>query len=690
MKKYLSVLLVAALSSGNLVAQQIEEIIVQSSALGKSESEILGALNVMDSDALQREASSTLGGTLHNQIGVASGSFGPGVGVPVIRGQSGKRVEVLQNNSSVGDVSDTSSDHAVATETLLADRIEILRGPATLRFGPGAIGGVVNVIDNRIHSEIFEGTEGAVEVRYNSNNDERAIVARTDTGIENWVFHLDGVMRDSGTVEIPGWANAEADDIDETTDGFIENSDAESRSGAVGLSWIGENTHAGISYNRLENNYGIPPGSHAHHEEDPLPATPEAEEEVFVRLDMHQNVWQAEFGMFELPGFLSSLNFSLNRSDYQHSEIEIEDGVSEVGTRFINDSSSIGMELSHDMLGNWLGVLGLETQEERFNAIGDEAFVPPSETSIQSVYLVEETAIGNATLELGARFDWQNIESPGRPDFDDQIANFSSSLLIPLGDEHRVSIMASRAQRAPVAQELLAEGEHIATGTYEIGSVSLDPETSTNIELSYAYDGPFVFRATIYQNLFADYIYEQDTELLFNHDLADAGTTGLAACTDEAGFDDPEEAEEALECFLYVQEDARFVGLEAEAEFLLGDSHTVRIWGDVVRGRFDSNEDVPRLPPARLGVAWSYQAESWSGRLSLLQAADQDRPRHHQEPTDGYLRLDTFVSYTLGQAELFLRGENLTNEEIRNSTSFLRETAPEPGRSFTLGATYSF
>src|SRR6056300_1953000 len=160
MNKFQLVLLTAACFPASLIAQQIEEIVVRSSALAKSESEIVGALNIIDSNTLKREAASTLGGTLHNQIGVASGSFGPGVGVPVIRGQSGKRVEILQNNSSVGDVSDISADHAVATEALLADRIEILRGPATLRYGPGAIGGVVNIIDYRIHKDPIEGLEG--------------------------------------------------------------------------------------------------------------------------------------------------------------------------------------------------------------------------------------------------------------------------------------------------------------------------------------------------------------------------------------------------------------------------------------------------------------------------------------------------------------------------------------------------
>lgn len=693
MKNFHLVLLVAALMPSYLVAQELEEMVVQSSALAKSESEIVGALNILDSRTLQREAASTLGGTLHNQIGVASGSFGPGVGVPVIRGQSGKRVEILQNNSSVGDVSDISADHAVATEALLADRIEILRGPATLRYGPGAIGGVVNVIDYRTHQAPIDGLQGAAEVRYDSNNDNRILVGRADLGIENWVLHVDGLTRNSGNVEIPGLANTEVDDPDETTRGYIGNSDTDAESYSLGLSWIGNGVTAGLSFNQLDNLYGVPPGAHAHHhhEEEAAPGEEEEhEEEVLVRLDMEQSVWQGKFSIEDLPGALSALDFTLNNSDYQHVELEIEDGASEAGTLFENNATSFGAELSHEALGAWVGVLGFHWEKDEFEAVGEEAFVPPSETSTRALYLVEEVSFGDATLELGARWDQQNISSSGNSDFESDVYNLSSSLLVPLGDATRLGFIVSRAQRAPVAQELLADGVHVATGAYEIGDLNLDPETSTNVEISYAYRGEFSFRATLYQNLFADYIYQQDTELLFNHDLADGGATGIASCTDEAGFDDPEEAEEAQECFLYAQEDARFIGVEAEVELPVGESQSIRFWGDLVRARFDSNRDVPRQPPARLGLSWNYENESWSGQLSLLQAFDQDRPGEGQEATEGYVRIDGFISYAWGATDLFLRGSNLTNEEIRNSTSFLREVAPEPGRSLTLGATYSF
>lgn len=692
MNKFQLVLLTAACFPASLIAQQIEEIVVRSSALAKSESEIVGALNIIDSNTLKREAASTLGGTLHNQIGVASGSFGPGVGVPVIRGQSGKRVEILQNNSSVGDVSDISADHAVATEALLADRIEILRGPATLRYGPGAIGGVVNIIDYRIHKDPIEGLEGAAEFRYDNNSNNRVLVGRADLGIENWVIHVDGLTRNSDNVEIPGLANTEVDDPDETTRGYIGNTGTDAESYSLGLSWIGNGVSAGLSFNQLDNLYGIPPGAHAHHhhEGEEEEAGHEEEEEALVRLDMEQSVWQASLGLENLPGMWGGLEFTLNQSDYQHVELEIEDGVSEVGTQFANESSSFGAELSHEPLESLLGVLGFHWKKDNFEAVGEEAFVPPSETSTRALYLVEEMPLGGSTLELGARWDQQRISSAGIPDFKEDIYNLSGALLVPVGENSRIGFIASRAQRAPVAQELISDGVHVATGAYEIGDATLKPETSTNLEISFAIEGDLNLRVTLYQNLFADYIYQQDTELLFNHDLADGGASGIAACTVEAGFDDPEEAEEAQECFLYAQENARFFGFEAESEFAVGENQSLRFWGDLVHARFDSDSDVPRQPPARVGLSWNYQSESWSGQLSLLHALNQNRPGEGQESTEGYVRIDGFMNYSWGVTDIFLRGTNLTNEEIRNSTSFLREVAPEPGRSITLGATYNF
>jgi len=675
-----------------------EEIIVTASPHSKSEQEIAGSINILDGETLRKEASATLGESLQNQLGVNSSSFGPGVGVPVIRGQSGKRVEILQNSTTVGDVSDLSSDHAVATEALMAERIEILRGPATLRYGSGAIGGVVNVIDNRIHTTAFSGVEGAAELRHSTNNNESVFVGRFDAGLGRLGLHADAVTRNSDNVKIPGFAASEFDDPNETSFGFIENSDREADSQGIGLSWIGDNLIAGFSANRLNNNYGLVPGahSHEHHDEHEEEHDEHAhEEEILTRIDMEQTQYQGIFQFIRPFSGISSLDIDFSLTDYGHKELQIEEGIAETGTRFDVTSEELRAELLHDNFGRWLGAWGVQFSQRDFDAIGPEAFAPASETKVSSLYLIEETGLGESTLEMGMRVDDQQLSYAGGR-IDHKAYNFSLSYLVPFNNGHRASLIFSHAERNPVAEELLSDGEHIATGTYEIGDPDLSTESSFNAELTWAYESTDTdgvsARASVFYSNFSDYVYQSDTELRFSHDLEENGAVGLSACSgDLADFENNiEEFEESVECYLYVQEDALFRGLEAEITFPLAEFHSLRIWGDTVRASLNQSGDVPRLPAARLGTSWEYVKDRWTTSISLVNAMDQNRSGEGQERTEGYVRLDAYVGYSLDNLLLFARGTNLGNEEIRNATSFLRDLAPEPGRGITIGARYNF
>ncbi len=693
-----------ALASVPLHAQpEIEETIVTASPHSKTAAEVAGSLNILSQEQLQREVGSTLGDSLKNQIGVHSSSFGPGVGVPVIRGQSGKRVEVLQNSTTVADVSDTSADHAVASEALLADRIEILRGPATLRYGAGAIGGVINVIDNRIHTQQFEGIAASLETRYNGNSNEKVAVGRIDAGLDQWVLHLDALTRSSGEVKIPGLANLDADDLDETTYGYIENSDSASDAFSLGLSWIGDSILTGLSISQVDNNYGIPSGGHAHEEDHAghgAGPEPEPEESIFTRIDMEQTQYQGMLVVKDIDGPLSQLNINLNHTNYAHNEIEIEGSESEIGTRFDVSGTEFRGELIHDQLGGWIGAIGLQLSDRDFNAVGEEAFVPASNTNRVGLYLLEETYFGAGVLELGARLDQQSIDTGNLADITHDSFNFSAIYLIPFGDNQRFGAVFSRSERAPVAEELLSDGEHIATNTYEIGSPSLTNESSFNAELTWVLEPDqnarilpgLSARASLFYSNFSNYIYEMDTELRFSHDLEDSGLTGLSSCSGSiVDFENnQEEFDESVECFLYVQEDAIFSGIEAELELPFTDNHGARLWGDYVRAEFSQSGDVPRMPPARIGASWDYSYEFWSTQLSLTHAFDQNRPGEGQTETEGYTRLDAYIGWNAKPFTLFAKATNLTDEDIRNSTSFLRQLAPEAGRAFTLGARYHF
>ena len=719
-QNYIGVAVLAILSyplsaKENTIANQshseLEEVIVTASPHQKSVQEIAGSFNLLANEDLQREAASTLGETLQNEVGISSSSFGSGVGNPIIRGLGGKRVEILQNSSSVGDASDLSADHAVASEALLADRIEILRGPATLRFGPGAIGGVINVIDNRIHTVPFEGVEGAVESRYSNNGNAKAMVGRFDAGFSGFNLHLDAVTRDSNNISIPGSAlSANAlDALDDaieadTADGTMKNSDSKADSFSAGLSWVGEDTVIGFSYSKLDNNYGLPPSSHSHEGHDEHDEDHEAEElsgepEQFVRIDMQQQTYQTKLLFSDLGGFLGQVDVDYAYTDYQHTELEFEPdtGAVMIGSLIESVSHNLRAELTHNEYLGWRGAWGLQISDRDFGASGEEAFIPDSETFSGGIYWLEETEFALGNLELGLRFDQQEITLVGQ-EIDHSTVNAGASWFLPINQQQRLSLVLSHSERAPAAEELLSNGVHIATNSFEIGQRNLDTESANSVELTWVFrdtDNSRVnARVSAYHNQFQRYIYLQDSGLAFSHDLEQDGLQGIDACSaDLADFDgSSEELAESVGCFTYQQRDASFSGIELETSWSLSDTQRVELQGDIVRGHFDqgAHRDIPRLPPAKVRASWIYQADSWRGAINLTHAASQTRAGLNESVTDSYNRLDASLSYQQASWSVFLKGQNLTNQNIRNATSLLRDIAPEAGRNLTVGVRYQF
>ena len=672
----------------------IEEVIISASAHQKSAQEVAGSFNVIANDELQRDAAATLGDTLQNQVGIASSSFGPGVGNPMIRGLGGKRIEILQNSSSVGDASDVSPDHAIATEALLAERIEILRGPATLRFGPGAIGGVVNVIDNRIHLSAFEGIEGALESRYSSGNDGVATVARFDAGNGPLNLHLDGVSRDSNDVKIPGLADL--DDSD-SSNGFIANSDARADSLSAGASWVQDNSVMGFSVSHLDNNYGLPPASHGAHSED----SDAGHDDIVVRIDMQQTSYQGKLLLSDLGDFFDRLNVDVSYTDYQHreQEFDLDTGDSAISSTIEAQSRELRAELTHLERAGWFGTMGLQVSSRDFGSSGEESFIPASTTSRQGLYWLEETAIADNNLEVGIRFDRQKIEMADQSlSLDHDSVNIGASWIAPLSEHHRLSLTLAHSERAPAAEELLTLGTHVATNSYEIGNTRLSGESSNSIELTWVYEGDeeslLTFRGSVYHNQFSNFIFQQDTGLSLSHDLEDMGFEGLQACSSAlADFSNSlDEYTDAITCYLFEQRDATFSGIELESSYQLSDSQSIELQADLVRGQFTagSNRDIPRLPPAKIRASYVVESDHWRAALNITRAAAQNNAGENQMSTLGYTRLDASLSYNQPNWSVFVQGQNLTDRDIRNATSFLREIAPEAGRNLTIGLRYQF
>jgi len=658
-KHYLAVVIAAACPFVSALADSIDtdEVVVTASPLVKNIESVNKPVNLLSGDDLKNASAATLGETLNGQLGVSSASFGPGVGLPIIRGQSDNRVKVMQDSVGSMDASTASPDHAVTLEPLLATKIEVLRGPAALRYGSGAIGGVVNVLDNRIPSELPENIFGGVELRNSSVNDETVGVASLNAAAGNFAFHLDGVKRDSDDMEIPGYAEKNPEDLSTVTKGIVQNTDAESKSGTFGVSYIDDKDFIGISLNKLDNNYGVPPDG-----------------DELVRIDMHQTRYDLKGEINNPFNSVQKISAHIGHADYEHTEIEN----GEPGTKFTNDAYEGRVELIHNPveLFNqvWNGAVGLQVAQSTFAALGEEAFIPKSDIRSMGIFIVEETKHNNWTYELGARADSQKITPDSEPDsgpsngsIQHESINLSAATTWHFTQDQQFSLGVAQSQRAPSVEELLANGPHPATGSFLIGDENLNEEVSTNIELGYHWHHDnFQLSTNIFYNHIKDFIF----------------TENLNDIIDE------------LDAYAYTQAKATFKGFETELKIPFAQFWNLRVFTDQVRATLDDGGDLPRITPMRFGSSLDVEFNQWRANLSAVHSAKQNHPGDNEEETGSYNRLDARLDYSFKNGDtnytLFLKANNLTNEEIRNASSYLRDIAPEAGRNIQAGIRVNF
>ncbi len=631
--------------------EQLETIII-SAPLHKGAAETIHPVNILTGKDLTLKQGASIGDTLKQELGIHSRSFGSNVGQPVIRGQLGPRVQVLQNGISSLDVSGISPDHANSTEGIFADQIEVLRGPASLLYGSGAIGGVVNVIDNRIPLYVPEASNFTFEQRYNSVSDGWSSALKHEGGVDKFAWHIDGFFRDSQSYDVPG--------------GVVDNTDAQSWSTSAGGSWIDDWGMFGVSINHLDNNYGVPPI------------------DELVRIDLQQTRYDIKAEIYEPFDWAETLKLRFAYNDYQHDELE--DGVT-VGTQFDNQGWEGRGELVHHQLGFIdHGALGFQTRYEDFSATGEEAFVPPSILQNYGIFAVEDIHADDITYEVGLRVEHQQIDADGFESKRHTPVNASLSALWHATDDTSVSLAFTYAQRAPDIQELFADGVHFATQSFEIGDENLQLETSYNLEMSFKTEIDWLSaELNLFHNWSDDYIIQRNTGQLF--DLNTEQFNSL--CTTDC-----------LPVFQTVQQDAIFYGFESQITSPLWDSEIHKLNGslfaDFVRGRLDSGGNVPRMPPLRYGIQLSYEGnKDFSAGLRLTRAEKQTKTDENETPTSGYLLLNANINYNWqfskdSNALFFVKGNNLLNETIRNSTSFLKDFAPEPGRGAELGVKITF
>jgi iron complex outermembrane recepter protein len=663
----------------------LENLVVTATPFERPQAEIASPISVLTGRALSLSLQPTLGESLAKQPGIASTYFGPGASRPVIRGLGGDRIRVLENSIGSIDASVVSPDHAVAMDPLLIERIEVVRGPAALLYGGNAVGGVVNVINHRIHTTLPNRViESRAAFRISSVDDGKSGAVLFEGAAGQLAWHVDAYRRTSDDVRIPGFAEsavlrteeiAHAAEADEPAPEFardhLPNSSQTTDGAAAGLSWIGKRGYLGFAFSGHNTIYGVPPGAHAHEEHS---TEKEAEEEEgaeeFVRIDLRQRRLDLDCGVTEPFGIFRSARIKLGLADYRHQEIE----GSAIGTVFKNRGYDGRVELLHEPLGRVSGAFGAQSSRSDLEAIGDEAFLPATRTTQHALFVFEEVDFKPLTWQLGARVDTQTIDvrDGTARSRDDVGASLSTGAVWQLNDTWSLSSTLAHTERQPNAQEIYANGPHIGTGAFEIGDENLRGEKSLALDVSLRRRAGFVTgEVTVFANRFDGYIFEQPT-----------GTE-----------------QDGLAVYQYTQRDADFYGAEIETIFHVHQTgaHTLdlRIAADTVRGKIrDTDENLPRLTPRRLMLGVDYRGGAFSAGIDtqLVEKARQLAPE--ESGTDGYTSLGASLGYHFDVArfacDVFVRGDNLTDEEARNHVSFLKDVAPLPGRNVTLGVRVSF
>ncbi|MEK9803975.1 MAG: TonB-dependent receptor [Curvibacter sp.] len=635
-------------------------VVVTANPLGATE--LIAPVDQLTAEELLQRGQTTLGETLNGLPGVSSTYFGPNASRPVIRGLDGDRISILNNGSASLDLSALSYDHALALDPLLIERVEVLRGPGVLQYGGSAVGGVVNVIDGRIHREpLFDekgGVSGRLDAGFATGNKEQGGAVVLDAGTHRYTLHVDAMSRKTEDVSAPVALECTRNGVT-TTQRRICNSASETWGGAVGGTMFFDRGYLGASLSTYDKNYGTV-----------------AQDDVTIRLRTNRYALEGE--LRELGPLLQSVKAQYSLTDYHHTEFEGAD----VGTRFKTKGQDLRLEARHARMGRLDGVLGLQFDNTDFSADGAEAYAPNSRTRSSAAFVHEELGTGWGKLSAGARVESVRVESlgiagnpaftPGARSFNP--ASYALGALWNVAPEWQLTSNLSHNERAPRHYELYANGEHVATNAEEIGNPDLAKERSANVDIGAAWKrGAHRAKVQLFQHRFSNYISLEGTD--------------LAASPPQ---------------YTYTQVQARFTGLETRGNVRLLDTlHKLDLGlrADTVRAENTSTgQPLPRIAPHRVGVTLQWSRAAWNARLGVDRYAGQDRVPDGQLTTEGYTLWNAGLTLRdkLGglPALWYARVDNLTNTLAYSSSSILTQTRPGgvplPGRSLKVGLQLSF
>ena len=677
----LSILAVASVSvfaAENEQATTLDTIRIKAHPLEQTSKDFAVADTVVDQKRLAQGAV-TIGEALSGETGISSNQFGAGSSRPVIRGQDGPRVKIIQNSSENIDVSTLSPDHAVTVDPALAKQVEVIRGPSTLLFGAGTVGGLVNVTDSKLPTALPEkGYEGNVGLRYNTGSDEKLATAGVTLGLGDQVaLRVEGLKREANDYIAPDYVH------EGEKERRVDNTFAKGQTVNFGLSWIYDRGFTGISYSNRQDQYGLPGHSHEYeschlhglslhcgehdHDEDGHDHDDHDHDhahEAGPWIDLKSERYDVRTELDDPFAGFKKLRAQASYTDYQHDEIE-EDTIS---TRFKNKGYDGRLELVHNPLGAWEGVIGTQYGQQKLELTGEEAFLAPNTTKKWSVFALEHAQLNDVHVELAARADQQkiDIDDSSKKDFDGSAFSVSGAANWEFAPNYKLSLVTSHQERLPLAQELYADGGHFATNTYELGNDQLSKEKSNNVELGFHYDdNTFDYHVHVYHNWFDDYIYAQTLDRYKDFRLVQ-----------------------------YAQDKAKFYGAEAEAGYQISPIYKLSVFGDYVRGKID-NDNAPRVPAGRLGTKLNADFDDhWSGSAEYYHVFQQDKIAAYETDSQSYNMLNLGVAYSgnysnVSDYRVFLNANNLLDDQVYQHASFL-STIPQVGRNFSVGVNFSF
>ncbi len=686
----------SALCAGQAFAEDaasptVSELIVTGAPYAVSLDSATTSVNVITQAQLATAPPVGIGDLLNGMPGLRSTSYSPGASRPIIRGLSGPRVMILQNGVGLVDASSLSPDHAVASDPGEASRIEVLRGPSTLAYGGSAIGGVVNILDERVPSTpATGGADGHIAASYGSVDDSYSVSAGLKAGKGPWVVALDAVRRESGDYDTPvnpvSSKYEAAHGVTASPERVVHNTNVDLTAYGIGASYVGDTGFIGASVKRTETSYGVPFPQIVKVAASPADA---------VYIDLKQTRYDLRGETSLDLGPFDKARFSVGYADYQHSEIDVASGA--VGTTFLSKGAEGRVELVQAERDGWKGAVGFQILSRDLQAIGDEVFIPPVNVQEVGAFIIQRLDRDAWGVEGGLRVDTRTLDAElaGRPTSvaaasyginwatasgKQDFTNASASVAVfwrPVSDWF-LGLSLAHNTRAPTEFELFADGPHGGTGAYEIGDPNLDAEKVTSLEATLRWTGTDgKLEAHIYSADYKGFIDEAR-----NGDVVD--NTGAF---DPAG---------ELPVVRFVQSDAKFYGGELEGIYDVwrAGEGVLALQGsyDYVHAQTDAGPPA-RIPPYSVTGRVVWTAPRLEGQVEVRYVGEQDRISYFELPTDAYTLLSARVSYRpLADQDfkVFLDGRNLTNEEVREHTSFLKDIAPLPGRTLRAGVTYSF